>query len=91
MDFLNAKNDKDVEKILKEIKSKIESSSGLDIIHNELVKFYAYVNAFAIIDVETVHDYARLPYDCGTKITYNSTIIIFDDYASTSEFLKPTK
>lgn len=88
--FMNAKDDEEVEKILKKLKNLIKSSSELDVIHAELIKFYNYVSGFISIDVDVVHEYARLLWLSGTKITYNPTIIVFDDYASTSEFLKPT-
>ena len=88
--FMNVKSDSEVESLLKKLKNLIKSSSELDVIHAELLKFYGYVSGFISIDVETVHEYARLLWLSGTKITYNPTIIVFDDYASTSEFLKPT-
>ena len=88
--FMNAKNDDEVGSLLKKLKKTIKTVSDLQIIHNELLKFYGYVAGFISIDVETVHEYARLLWLSGSKITYNPTIIVFDDYASTSEFLKPT-
>ena len=88
--FMNTKTDADVEGILKKLKNLIKSSGELEIIHAELLKFYSYVSGFISIDVETVHEYARLLWLSGTRITYNPTIVVFDDYASTSEFLKPT-
>ena len=88
--FMNAKNNDEVEKILKDVKALIKSSSELEIIHDELTKFYGYVSSFITIDIDLVHEYARLLWLSGTQVTYNPTIIIFDDYASTTEFLRPT-
>ena len=88
--FMNASSEKEVEKILKKLRNLIKSSSELDIIHDELVKLYNYVCEFVTITVDEVREYAKLLWKSGTEITYNPTIIIFDDYASTSEFLRPT-
>ena len=88
--FMNVKNEKEISSLLNKIKSLIKSSSDMNVIHDELSKFYSYVSGFISIDVETVREYARLLWISGSKITYNPTIIVFDDYASTSEFLKPT-
>ena len=88
--FMNVKNNGEVEKILKDLKALIKSSSELEIIHDELTKFYGYVSSFITIDIDLVHEYSRLLWLSGTKVTYNPTIIIFDDYASTTEFLRPT-
>ena len=88
--FMNVKNEKEISSLLKKLKSLIKSSSELNVIHDELSKFYSYVSGFISIDVELVKEYARLLWLSGSKITYNPTIIVFDDYASTSEFLKPT-
>lgn len=88
--FMNVKNDEEISSLLKKLKSLIKSSSELNVIHDELSKFYSYVSGFISIDVELVKEYARLLWLSGSKITYNPTIIVFDDYASTSEFLKPT-
>ena len=88
--FMNVKNEQEISNLLKKLKSLMKSSSELNVIHDELSKFYSYVSGFISIDVETVREYARLLWISGSKITYNPTIIVFDDYASTSEFLKPT-
>ena len=88
--FMNVKNEEEISSLLKKLKSLIKSSSELNVIHDELSKFYSYVSGFISIDVELVKEYARLLWLSGSKITYNPTIIVFDDYASTSEFLKPT-
>lgn len=88
--FMNVKNEEEISSLLKKLKSLIKSSSELNVIHDELSKFYYYVSGFISIDVELVKEYARLLWLSGSKITYNPTIIVFDDYASTSEFLKPT-
>ena len=88
--FMNVKNEDEISSLLKKLKSLIKSSSELNVIHDELSKFYSYVSGFISIDVESVKEYARLLWLSGSKITYNPTIIVFDDYASTSEFLKPT-
>ena len=88
--FMNVKNEEEISSLLKKLKSLMKSSSELNVIHDELSKFYSYVSGFISIDVETVREYARLLWISGSKITYNPTIIVFDDYASTSEFLKPT-
>ena len=88
--FMNPSSEHEVEKTLKKLRNLIKSSSELDIIHEELVKFYNYVSEFVTITVDEVHEYSKLLWKSGTKITYNPTIIIFDDYASTSEFLRPT-
>ena len=88
--FMNVKNEEEISSLLKKLKSLIKSSSELNVIHDELSKFYSYVSGFISIDVESVREYARLLWLSGSKITYNPTIIVFDDYASTSEFLKPT-
>ena len=88
--FMNAKDEKEVENILKKLKGSIKSSSELDVIHDELLKFYNYVSEFISIGIDEVHEYSKLLWKSGSKITYNPTIIVFDDYASTSEFLKPT-
>ena len=88
--FMNVKTESEVEEILKKLKNLIKSSSELDVIHDELLKFYNYVSEFISIGVDEVREYSRLLWKSGSKITYNPTIIIFDDYASTSEFLKPT-
>ena len=88
--FMNVKNEEEISSLLKKLKSLIKSSSELNVIHDELSKFYSYVSGFISIDVETVREYAKLLWISGSKITYNPTIIVFDDYASTSEFLKPT-
>ena len=88
--FMNVKNEQEISSLLKKLKSLMKSSSELNVIHDELSKFYSYVSGFISIDVETVREYARLLWISGSKITYNPTIIVFDDYASTSEFLKPT-
>ena len=88
--FMNVKNEQEISSLLKKLKSLMKSSSELNVIHDELSKFYSYVSGFISIDVETVREYAKLLWISGSKITYNPTIIVFDDYASTSEFLKPT-
>ena len=88
--FMNVKNEQEISSLLKKLKSLIKSSSELNVIHDELSKFYSYVSGFISVDVESVREYARLLWLSGSKITYNPTIIVFDDYASTSEFLKPT-
>lgn len=88
--FMNVKNEEEISSLLKKLKSLIKSSSELNVIHDELSKFYSYVSGFISVDVESVREYARLLWLSGSKITYNPTIIVFDDYASTSEFLKPT-
>lgn len=88
--FMKAKSEDDIVKILKKLRGLMKSSSELEVIHNELKKFYGYVCSFASVDVATAREYALLLWNSGTKITYNPTIIIFDDYASTSEFLRPT-
>lgn len=88
--FMNVKNEDEISSLLKKLKSLIKSSSELNVIRDELSKFYSYVSGFISIDVESVKEYARLLWLSGSKITYNPTIIVFDDYASTSEFLKPT-
>ena len=88
--FINVKNEEEISSLLKKLKSLMKSSSELNVIHDELSKFYSYVSGFISIDVKTVREYAKLLWISGSKITYNPTIIVFDDYASTSEFLKPT-
>ena len=88
--FMNVKNEKEIADTLKKLKNLIKSSSELNVIHDELSKFYTYVSGFISIDIDAVHEYARLLWVSGSKIMYNPTIIVFDDYASTSEFLKPT-
>lgn len=85
--FMNVKNEEEISSLLKKLKNLIGSSSKMNVIHDELSKFYSYVSGFISIDVESVREYARLLWLSGTKITYNPTIIIFDDYASSSEFL----
>ena len=88
--FMNVKNEEEISSLLKKLKNLIGSSSKMNVIHDELSKFYSYVSGFISVDVESVREYARLLWLSGSKITYNPTIIVFDDYASTSEFLKPT-
>ena len=83
---MNVKNEQEISSLLKKLKSLIKSSSEMNVIHDELSKFYSYVSGFISIDVETVREYARLLWISGTKITYNPTIIVFDDYASSKEF-----
>ena len=84
--FMNVKNEQEISNLLKKINSLIKSSSEMNVIHDELSKFYSYVSGFISIDVKTVREYARLLWISGTKITYNPTIIVFDDYASSKEF-----
>lgn len=85
--FMNVKNEEEISSLLKKLKNMIGSSSKMNVIQDELSKFYSYVSGFISVDVESVREYARLLWLSGTKITYNPTIIIFDDYASSSEFL----
>lgn len=87
--FMNAKSDEQVESLLKQLKKTIKTVSDLTIIHNELLKFYGYVSGFVSIDVDTVHEYARLLWLSGSKITYNPIVIVFDDMSGTDDFIKP--
>lgn len=87
--FMEAKDDHAVEKILKNIRKMCKTVSDLEIIKDEVTRFYEYVSSFLGLDIETVHDYATLLWKSGTKITYNPILIIFDDMSGTDAFIKP--
>ena len=88
-ELMNIKKDKDLVTIKDRLTSLMKASGELSIIKDELTKLYRLFDKLMTISIEEVVDYATLLYNRGSKITYNPIIIVFDDYSSSDEFIKP--
>lgn len=88
-DLMNIKKDKDLIAIKDRLTSLMKASGELSVIKDELTKLYRLFDKLMTISIEEVVDYATLLFNRGSKITYNPIIIVFDDYSSSDEFIKP--
>lgn len=88
-ELMNIKKDKDLITIKDRLTSLMKASGELSIIKDELTKLYRLFDKLMTVSIEEVVDYATLLYNRGSKITYNPIIIVFDDYSSSDEFIKP--
>ena len=86
---MNIKKDRDLIAIKDRLTSLMKASGELSIIKDELTKLYRLFDKLMTISIEEVVDYATLLFNRGSKITYNPIIIVFDDYSSSDEFIKP--
>lgn len=88
-ELMNIKKDRDLIAIKDRLTSLMKASGELSIIKDELTKLYRLFDKLMTISIEEVVDYATLLFNRGSKITYNPIIIVFDDYSSSDEFIKP--
>lgn len=88
-ELMNVKTEKELIDINFNFNSLLETVSEFDILNEELNKFKTQVlDSLTLCSLKEIRNYAQMLYIRGNKLSYNPIVIIFDDYAGTSEFTK---
>lgn len=91
---LHLKNDKELTALRKSFCRLINADSKVPHLVEELKRFDRDVlEKFMYLDIKSVRDYAELLYKAGDKYVKETDIpilIVFDDYAGSRDFLKPS-
>ena len=86
------KDEDDLIKIRKDLLNQCRQAgqSEFETIKMELDKLLSIIEKKLLhMTVDDVKDFAQMRWDTGTKLTYNPTLIVFDDMSGTDAFIKP--
>lgn len=83
------KSEKELFTIVDKYDALLKNVSDFSYLNDELMKFRKTLDNLLLCEMNEVKTYAEMMYIRGHRKSYDPTVIVFDDYAGTNEFIKP--
>ena len=87
--LMKVDTDEKLAKIIADFDKLLANVSDFEFLNEKLQEFRKTLESFLYCTMEEINDYSQMLFVRGTKLSYNPTIIVFDDYAGSNEFMKP--
>lgn len=87
--LMRMSSEDELESIRLELGDQISNAGELTVLQAELKKLAEYTDKLIWMSMQDIRDSAELLFKRGTRVTYNPTVIVFDDMSGSDTFMRP--